>query len=200
MTDTQQAPGFRSWWARRREADRAAKRRRAVALEIYAQIVRQGRLTPFYAEWGVPDTSDGRFEMIGLHAALVMRRLRSEGREGQELAQALFDVMFVDMDRSLREIGVGDLSVGKYVKKMAQTFFARAQALDGPVAAADVAAVEEVLARNVYVTGASPSEAAVRALALYLVQQWVALDRQAADGLMDGRLELQPPVPARDQP
>ncbi len=169
------------------------KRQRSSAADLYDRIVAQARLERFYADWGVPDTRDGRFEMIGLHAALVMRRLRAEGRPGQELAQALFDVMFVDMDRSLREIGVGDLSVGKYVKSMAQTFFARAQALDGPLADGDTAGVVAVLARNVYVTGATPSDGAVLALARYLIAQWAALQRQAGPRLLEGALDLAPP-------
>jgi cytochrome b pre-mRNA-processing protein 3 len=193
MAMTQQAPGLRGWWTRRRESDRAARRRRAVAAHLYALIVGHSRLERFYVEWGVPDSRDGRFEMIGLHAALVMRRLRSEGRQGQELAQALFDVMFVDMDRSLREIGVGDLSVGKYVKAMAQTFFARARSLDEPVATGEVGKVGEVLARNVYVTGTRPSEDAVRALACYLVAQWKTLERQPGERLLEGALDLDPP-------
>ncbi len=194
MTETQQAPGLRGWWTKRREADRAAKRRRKTALDLYLRIVRHSRLALFYAEWGVPDTRDGRFEMIGLHAALLMRRLRAEGREGQELAQALFDVMFVDMDHALREIGVGDLSVGKYVKSMAQTFFARAHALDAPLAAADVGAVAEVLTRNVYVTGTEPSKAAVLSLAHYLVDQWATLERQPGERLLAGSLDLALPA------
>ena len=159
MAETGQAAGFRELvgTAARGRSDRQAPALAARPTSTTGSSP-SARLERFYADWGVPDTRDGRFEMIGLHAALVMRRLRAEGRPGQELAQALFDMMFVDMDRSLREIGVGDLSVGKYVKSMAQTFFARGRALDGPVAAGDTAQVVAVLARNVYVTGTTPPD------------------------------------------
>lgn len=193
MAGTGQAAGLRGWWAHRQEASRIGQRQRAVAFDLYGRIVAQARLERFYADWGVPDTRDGRFEMIGLHAALVMQRLRMEGAPGQELAQALFDLMFADMDHSLREIGVGDLSVGKYIKRMAQTFFARARALDGPLAAGDAAAVAAVLARNVYVTGTTPPEGAVLALARYLIDRCAALRRQPGQRLLEGVLDLAPP-------
>jgi cytochrome b pre-mRNA-processing protein 3 len=105
------------------------------AATVYVAIVAQARQAAFYLNYGVPDTVDGRFDLIILHAMLVMRRLRREGAKGHDIAQALFDYMFSDMDRSLREMGVGDMSIGKHVKKMAKAFYSRAahceQGLDG---------------------------------------------------------------------
>ena len=79
------------------------------AHDLYDTIVAQSRLPAFYQAGGVPDSVDGRFDLIVLHAVLVTRRLGGAGEPGKALAQELFDLMFADMDRSLREMGVGDL-------------------------------------------------------------------------------------------
>ena len=94
----------------------------AVARRLYEAVVAQARQPVFFAEWGVPDTIDGRFEMVTLHAHLLLRRLKDGGAETAPLAQALFDVMFADMDASLREMGAGDLGVGRRVKQLATGF------------------------------------------------------------------------------
>ena len=122
--------GWRRLWQRLRHASRARDARRQVAEQLYHAVVKQARRPVWYRELGVPDTPEGRFEMIALHAALVLRRLRREGMAGQALGQLLFDAMFVDLDGSLRELGVSDLSVGKYIKRLAGNFYARLAALD----------------------------------------------------------------------
>ena len=121
---------------------------REAAVSAYRSVVEQARQPVFFVEYGVPDTLDGRFELICLHAFLFLHRLRSEPASAG-LAQAFFDMMFTDMDCSLREIGTGDLSVGRHVKRMAQAFYGRIRAYqrgleqdDGELAAA--------LRRNLY--------------------------------------------------
>ena len=144
------------------DAGGATGARRDAAHRLYAAVVEQSRQPTFYAAWGVPDSREGRLEMLNLHAMLLMRRLRSEGQEGRAVAQALFDLMFLDLDRHLREWGVGDLSVGKHVKKLAQSFFGRAAALDPLLSSRDAAGIEDVLRRNVYTDAASPPPAGDR--------------------------------------
>lgn len=92
------------------------------AEELYAAIVERSRDPRFYAAHGVPDSLDGRFEMVALHAYLVLRRLRAGGPAAEQAAQALVDVLFADMDANLREMSAGDLGVGKRVKRMATGF------------------------------------------------------------------------------
>ncbi len=116
--------------------------------ELYNKAVAAARQPYFYAELGVPDTLDGRFDMVGLHSFLLIRRLSSEP-SGKQLAQAVFDAMFNDMDVNLREMGVGDLSVGKKVKVMWEAFHGRASVFAeamqvGPEALADA------LERNIW--------------------------------------------------
>jgi cytochrome b pre-mRNA-processing protein 3 len=144
----------------------------AAAEGLYAAIVTQARQPLFYARWQVPDTVDGRFEMIGLHAFLVLRRLKGVPSPGPRVSQALFDTMFADMDRSLREMGVGDLGVGRRVKAMAQGFYGRVAAYDSALAPpARQEALFEPLRRNVYGTVAPPAEvsqASLESLARYI--------------------------------
>lgn len=136
------------------------------AARLYDLAVRRAREPVFYAALAVPDTPDGRFEMIALHVHLVCRRLIAEGDAGRALAQAVFDRMFADMDRNLREMGVGDLVVGKRIKRMAQDYFGRAGAIEAGLQEAGET-LEDALRRNVYSTAAATEEQ-VRALAGYV--------------------------------
>jgi cytochrome b pre-mRNA-processing protein 3 len=147
------------------------------AQQLYALLVQQARAPAFYAALGVPDSLDGRFEMVALHVFVALRRLKQAGRDA--LAQALFDAMFADMDRSLREIGVGDLSVGKRVKEMARALYGRIAAYEAGLAASDDALLIEALVRNLYGTVAPPPADAAAALARYLRQAAARLDAVA---------------------
>ncbi len=124
----------------------------STAETVYAAIVAAARQPRFYAEWGVPDTVDGRFDMIVLHIYLVLQRLKTET---PELCQQLTDLFFDDMDRSLREMGVGDLSVGKKVRRMAEAFHGRLNAYASAAEQGDQSLIE-ALQRNVY--GGQPSK------------------------------------------
>src|SRR5262249_17242205 len=103
--------------------------------------------------WAVPDTVDGRYDMIVLHAVLVLERLGEEDKSARDFAQGLTDEVFADMDRSLREMGVGDLSVGKKVRRMAEVFYGRAGAYEGPLRAENEGELAESLYRNVFAGG-----------------------------------------------
>lgn len=191
------------WWRRLLALPGRRHRRRARAHALYVALVEQARLPVFYARWGVPDSRDGRLELVSLHAILVMRRLQAEGAAGRELAQTLFDVMFADLDRHLREWGVGDLSVGKQVKKLAESFFGRVAALDPLLAGSDPAALDEVLRRNVYGEAAAPDAAALRRLGDYLCAQARHLAAGDGDALLAGRVRFAAPEelpPSRARP
>jgi cytochrome b pre-mRNA-processing protein 3 len=167
---------------------RARRARAATAHTLYVDLVAQARAPVFYADWGVPDTIDGRLEMVALHAALVMRRLAGGDLEARELAQALFDVMFADIDRNLRELGVGDLSVGKKVKGIAGSFFGRAAALEQALTRGDRAAVAELIERNVYMTGPRASGEQIAALVQYVLDWERRLADRPIGELFAGRL------------
>lgn len=117
---------------------------------LYGRLVAAAREPALYGTLGVPDTLDGRFDLVGLYAALLIRRLRALAEPGPTLAQAVFDAMFSDMDTNLREMGVGDLSVGRKVREMWEAFHGRARAYEPALVAVDVAALTAALARNVW--------------------------------------------------
>ena len=158
--------------------------RRQTIDALYGAIVAQARHPVFYRDFGVPDTVDGRFEMIALHVFLVLHRLKAEpGTE--DFRQALFDTMFADMDRSLREMGVSDLSVGRHVKNMAKGLYGRIAAYEGGLADAQDAALGEAIRRNVY--GTLPASPDVRPLIAYLRANAAALAAQNVDDIVAGQ-------------
>src|SRR4051795_13068156 len=134
---------------------RRARHERA-GFQLYTAAVAAARDPYLYATLGVPDTLDGRFDAVGLHVYLVIRRLNTSPAPGPELAQAVFDAMFSDMDVNLREMGVGDLSVGKRVRTMWEAFHGRAVAYDAAMDAGDPAAMELALTRNVWQGAPAP--------------------------------------------
>jgi cytochrome b pre-mRNA-processing protein 3 len=174
------------------------------ARALYERIVAQARLPGFYRDCGVPDTVDGRFESIALHAFLVLHRLKADPGDTEEMGQALFDVMFQDMDQSLRELGAGDLGVGPRVKRMAQGLYGRIAAyeagLSGPGAEPEPELepeLEAALRRNLFGT-VSPEPGQVRAMALYLRRAVEDLTRWDSANIDAGGPEFGPPPEVPD--
>jgi cytochrome b pre-mRNA-processing protein 3 len=167
---------------------------------LYSTAVSAARAPYFYATLGVPDTLDGRFDLVGLHTFLVIRRLRGlRGPEpatvkgpGPALAQAVFDAMFADMDINLREIGVGDLSVGKRVRAMWEAFHGRSVVYESALVAGDAPALAAALERNVWRGIAAPAGAPA-SLATLVVRQDAHLRTQTLAELAAGRMTLLPP-------
>jgi cytochrome b pre-mRNA-processing protein 3 len=125
--------------------------------------------------------------MIGLHAALVLLRLRREGAAGRALGQALFDLMMADMDQSLRELGIGDLGLGRQVKRLAGQFYARLHALDAALGdGAAAGRLGPMLRANVWGGGREPGADQVASLADYLIRSGRCLQRQTAGALLRG--------------
>jgi len=162
------------------------------ARDLYIAVVEQARQPWFYRGIGVPDTLDGRFEMIVLHAYIVVNRLRGIGDAGGRVAQSLFDQMFADMDRNLREIGVGDLSVGKQVKAMAKRFYGSVNAYGQGLEAADGGVLGAAIARNVY-GRITPPDGAAEALSGYLRREVAAAALIGDDELLAGQIRFGAP-------
>lgn len=148
-------------------------RHERAASGLYAAAVEAARDPALYAALGVPDTLDGRFDLLGLHAFLLIRRLNRDVPPGPGLAQAVFDAMFRDMDANLREIGVGDLSVARKMKQMWEAFHGRAAAYEAAFAAEDAAALPAALVRNVW-RGAAENAAPGAAVLAHAVQMQAA--------------------------
>lgn len=165
-------------------------RHRFQAHATYASIVARAREPEFFLRLDVPDTLDGRFEMIALHMFLVLNRLKAEHEATSEYAQALFDAMFADLDRGLREMGATDIGVGKRVKEMAKAFYGRIRAYEEGLAGDD-ATLAEALKRNLYGT-VQPRPEAVAAMARYLRTQAAALSRQQVENFLSDNIRFDP--------
>ena len=127
----------------------ARKAEKRVARRLYDAAVARARQPDLYAQMGAPDTPEGRFEILTLHVILLIDRLRGDNPAASHLRQALFDVYLSDLDAALREMGVGDLAVGKRMKKLGQAFYGRARAYDDAFEALpDVAELESIVART----------------------------------------------------
>ncbi|MBC8338795.1 MAG: ubiquinol-cytochrome C chaperone family protein [Rhodospirillales bacterium] len=164
------------------------------AHRLYAAIVEQSRQPGFYLNCGVPDTPDGRFDMIMIHAYLVLDRLKDKSGEASRLSQEVFDILFADMDQNLREMGTGDMGVGKKIKAMAEAFYGRIEAYASGLKGE--ASLEDALARNPY-RQANPDEAEIVALAAYMRRQAKQLEKAALEDLLAGTLVFGPaPTPA----
>ena len=157
---------------------------------LYAAIVEQSRREAFYLDFGAPDTVEGRFEMIALHAVLVLRRLKGEPGDAKEVSQCLFDAMFRNMDDALRELGVGDMAIGRKIRTLAENFYGRVEAYGDALGAADRKALALALSRNVY---ESESADAGDALAAYVMTAEAALAAQPTDKLCGGAVRFPAP-------
>lgn len=164
---------------------KGASERRSVE-QVYEAIVDQARDPAFYLEFGVEDAFEPRFELLILHAHLVIRRLSREGGRPARFAQRLFDVLAFDMDRTLRSMGVGDMSVGKKVKDMMRAYYGRTAAYEDGLASGDRDRLEQALARNVF--GLEAPADGCRRLAGYVVASSEALSAQSVDRILAGEV------------
>ena len=123
---------------------KSAENRKLVA-RLYAATVARAREPVFFTTFGVPDTIDGRFDLLALHAWLVLDRLRAAGLG--DISQGLMDTIFIGFDEGLRDLGAGDMSIARQIKKLADAFYGRLQAYG---ASEDPAVMTEAIQRNLY--------------------------------------------------
>jgi len=156
---------------------------------LYVAIVAEARQSFLFDELGVPDSVDGRFDMISLHIFLVLRRLKADVDRSADLAQCLFDTMFADMDRSLREMGTGDLGVGRRIKEMATAFYGRLSAYEKALQSNDPALLPDAIVRNIFRDDAEKSEEAHK-ISNYVLWLAAAIEEWSMDELMSGRVNF----------
>lgn len=159
---------------------------------IYGVIVAQARRPAFYRDFGVPDTVEGRFDLIVVHLWLVLRCLQALGMAAE--AQRLFDYFCADIDANLREMGVGDLTVPKTMKSVGEAFYGRVGAYDAAWDDASGAALRVALARNVMNRPTEPALAA--ALAAYVRRAAAYLDSLDRPALEAARWQFPELLPA----
>jgi cytochrome b pre-mRNA-processing protein 3 len=167
--------------------------RREAAYRLYAELVAQARQPFFFEQLGVPDTLDGRFELIALHAMLVFHRLQRDHAATRAFAQELFDAMFADLDRALREMGTGDLGVGRQVKRMAAAFYGRVRSYERGLAGSH-GPLADNLRRNLFGTVAAPSAAALATMAAYMHGTLDCLGGQSTEALLGGSVRFPDPA------
>ncbi|KQQ30714.1 ubiquinol-cytochrome C chaperone [Methylobacterium sp. Leaf123] len=172
---------------------RRADRRRRTIQSLHRKIGEAGRRPGLYTVLGVPDTVEGRFEALSLHVILVLRRLGQLPPPAADVAQDLVDSVFMQLDASLRELGIGDMGVPKRIKKLGASFYARAGAYGVALDAGDRAGLAETLARNV-LDGVEPEAAGP--LASYVEAAAAALGAQDLDGLLGEGPRFPEPVGA----
>jgi len=165
---------------------------------LYEQIVAAARQTRFYAEWEVPDSPLGRFEMLSLHMFLFLHRARGRAGALEAVAQECVEAFFTDIDHSLRELGIGDMGVPKRMKKLARMFYGRAQAYGEALDAGDRTALAAALARNV--APDDPSWSGADELAGHVIEVFGALARQDDESLLAGRIDIAPQSRVEAQP
>jgi len=168
---------------------RLFRRRRTdpdIPAALYGAIVAQARQPALYRDFGIDDSVDGRFESVVLHTVLVLRRFGAGDEELRTAGQAVFDLFCSEMDRSLREMGVGDLSVPKRMRKIGEVYYGRAATYDSALSAGNEAALAEAVRRSV--PAAKGGEVAARPLAAYMKATAAALAATPKAILMEARL------------
>lgn len=158
----------------------------AIVDALYFTIVAAARQPRFYSELHVPDTPLGRFEMMSLHMVLTLRRLRGANGPLRQIAQDLTDAYFLEVDHSLRELGIGDVAVPKRMKKLARMFYGRAQSYGDALEAGDAVELASALQRNIRPDLAQWDGAAE--LANYVATASSSLEQQSLDRLAQGEL------------
>ena len=177
-----------SFWPRLpRFATRAPQRR--AGLSLYEAIVAQARSEAFYRDHGVPDTVNGRFEMIVLHVALVVARLQAEGEEGQELARGMLEAFVADVDDACRRLGIGDMGVPRHVKKATAAVLERGATYRTAMAAPrspDGDPLADAIGATTWGEPLSDDPAGRRALADYVRRAVASLDAQGGERIVAG--------------
>ena len=163
----------------------------AHVMAVYNVIVAQSRQQIFYAVWDVPDTLNGRFDMISLHLCVLFRRLKTGDESNRIFSQALFDLFFLEMDRTLREMGAGDMAIPKRIQQMGELFYGMLEKLTTALDEDDSDAVTATISRNIY-DGKHPN--ALGHLANYVLNLDADLNSLDARAISAGKLEMRAPA------
>lgn len=160
---------------------------REAGQRLYGACVAQARQPGLYADLRTPDTVEGRFEQYTLHVILVLHRLARQGEEAAEVSQGLFDAYLRALDDALREMGVGDLSVGRKMRKIGEALYGRLRSYEAAFSGdAGADPLEAILARTVYEGVADPPAGD---LAAYALRQKDHLAGLGLRDLLDGKLD-----------
>ncbi|WP_119165506.1 ubiquinol-cytochrome C chaperone family protein [Algihabitans albus] len=163
------------------------------ARALYDTIVIQARQPGFYTDMAIPDSVDGRFELLALHSFLVFHRLKQDRSATEDLSQRLFDIMAFHLDQSVRNSGAGDHGSATRLKAMGEALMGRYRAYEQALAAREPSDLEAALTRNLYGSGDQPSPLQIQGMAAYLRREKRDLSDQAIAELLVGRIVFGPP-------
>ncbi|MDK4739187.1 MULTISPECIES: ubiquinol-cytochrome C chaperone family protein [unclassified Rhizobium] len=171
-----------------------------IVVRQYDTLTAMARLPVFYTDYDVPDTVMGRFELLSAVMILFFRRTRSSETSGQELAQEIVDAFFEDIDYSIRELGIGDNSVPKRMKKLAGMFYGRLESYAAAMDGNDRVALAAALRRNIYPKAGEGAPSMI-ALADWMMTAETHLSGIAETEIATGSATLpQPPEIGKDAP
>lgn len=164
---------------------------KVAARALYDQLSAASRAPALYGPGRVADSPDGRFELLALHASVFFNRLAKKGPQAEETSQEVFDILFSAMDHALRELGVGDISVGKRIRKLAESFYGRLAVYhDGIVGGeAKFEALTQAIATHVLESD-DPTHPFALVLANRIVDWTAHLARQDDGQLLAGRMTV----------
>ncbi len=165
------------------------RQEKKMADALYANIVSAARNPNLYGTQKVPDTANGRFELIILHIFMLFRRLQDDEAKVQSIKQKTFDRFLEDMDVNLREIGVGPDGVPKRIQKMLENFYGRAAAYQKALETNDLNKIAEVIARNFY-TDNDASKLGATMLAKYVSKSVAYLEAQDIEILLNSNFNF----------
>jgi cytochrome b pre-mRNA-processing protein 3 len=171
---------------------RARRASKAVIEQIRGEIVAAARRPALYQALGAPDRIDGRFELLTLHAGLVLRRLSALGGLADEIAQDLVNSVFVHFDDTLREMGLSDIAVAKRLKAMGSAFYGRNAAYAAALDDGSDADLAAALARNVYRVAGAEAEPKAEVLARHVASLDAALAAIPIEAFATGRFRFPP--------
>lgn len=159
------------------------------ARAVYAEALAHSRAPYFYEEFGVPDSFDGRFDLLLLHVFLVMQRtLEDSAEQAEEFNQALFDATFADMDQTLREMGIGDMGVPKHMRKMMRGFNGRMHAYQEALVSGELQAS---LRRNLYGTLDGVDDDVLAKMERKVLEMLAFLKTQSSEAIFAGEIQFE---------
>lgn len=164
----------------------------AIPHQLYGGLMAQSRMPFLYADFGVPDTVMGRFDMLALHTYLMARRLKADDSEiANSLSQDIFDLFVADIERALRELGIGDTTVPKRKKKMVRSFYGQIDDFDTAMNNHDASELAESAGRRYLTEGDGDADG----LAAYMLSQEANLLNQPTKGILRAELSWDTVVP-----
>ena len=166
-----------------------SKKLNNAAHQLFLNVIEQSRNDKFYKNYGVEDSLDGRFDLMTMHMSIILNKLEqhSEINDAKIVRRNLQEIMFDNLDLSLREIGVGDLGVGKKIKVMAEAFYGRIAVYQSLLNSNNQGELSDALERNLY-RGKDLDDKILPEMVKYVFSQWDNVHEQSIEKIVKGNI------------